>query len=83
MPLHVVRNPPPPTTMLSLYPLWAPSALLAKGLSSMLSPPFVGNYGTVYKGRCRGYPVAIKVLHNQQLTQHKIEELQREVEIMK
>jgi hypothetical protein len=27
--------------------------------------------------------VAIKVLHNQQLTQQKIEELKREVEIMK
>lgn len=42
-----------------------------------------GNYGTVFEGKCRGQPVAIKVLHNQSLTKEKIEELKREVDIMR
>jgi len=41
-----------------------------------------GKYGTVFKGKCRGQTVAIKLLHNQHLSEEKLEELKTEVEIM-
>ena len=42
-----------------------------------------GNYGKVWKGKVRGQIVAVKVLSNQDLTTKKLEELQREVDIMR
>eukprot|EP00005_Dracoamoeba_jomungandri_P009101 CAMPEP_0174267682 /NCGR_PEP_ID=MMETSP0439-20130205/34525_1 /TAXON_ID=0 /ORGANISM="Stereomyxa ramosa, Strain Chinc5" /LENGTH=289 /DNA_ID=CAMNT_0015355315 /DNA_START=13 /DNA_END=879 /DNA_ORIENTATION=- len=41
-----------------------------------------GAYGVVYKGKCRGFDVAIKVLHNQSLTQKVLDELRNELSIM-
>jgi len=42
-----------------------------------------GNYGKVWKAKVRGQVVAVKVLSNQDLTTKKLEELQREVDIMR
>ncbi|ELR21777.1 protein kinase domain containing protein [Acanthamoeba castellanii str. Neff] len=62
---------------------WEPGQTLIKASELSYDREIArGNYGTVYKGRCRGFPVAIKLLHNQHLIEPKIEELKREVEIM-
>lgn len=42
-----------------------------------------GHHGIVYKGCCRGSPVAIKLLRNQNLNRKELEALQREAEIMR
>merc|ERR1712137_1343292 len=41
-----------------------------------------GRYGKVYKGKCRGSDVAIKVPINQKLTRSDVESLQKELRIM-
>jgi serine/threonine protein kinase len=62
---------------------WEPGQTLIKASELSFDREIAqGNYGTVYKGRCRGFPVAIKLLHNQHLTEAKVEELKREVDIM-
>jgi hypothetical protein len=41
-----------------------------------------GCFGTVYKGICRGKPVAVKKLHAQDLESDLMEEFRKEVKIM-
>jgi len=41
-----------------------------------------GQFGSVFEGRCRGIVVAVKVLHETQMSQEDIEDFKKEVGIM-
>jgi len=41
-----------------------------------------GNYGTVYKARCRGHDVAVKIPHKQNLSPEELVAFKQEVELM-
>ena len=42
-----------------------------------------GNYGTVWKGICRGQTVAVKQLNKKKLDREKLQELQDEIDVMR
>lgn len=42
-----------------------------------------GSFGEVWKGRCRGQTVAIKILNNQNIDAKLMEEFKREVSIVR
>lgn len=43
----------------------------------------VGSFGQVWRGKCRGKEVAIKVLNRQDLDEKTLEEFRREVDIIR
>lgn len=72
------------------------SAPLLQRDSSNLGPPEIsrdeieifeslgeGMFGAVYRGKCRGKDVAVKVLHRQELDEECITAFRREVEIIR
>ena len=44
--------------------------------------PFLGCFGVVWLGKCRGDDVAIKILHSQELEASVLQEFEKEVSFM-
>ena len=72
------------------------STVDSSGFDSALGPPEidpsdieidgeigVGSFGKVFRGRCRQKPVAVKVLHKQNLDKKTLLAFRREVKIMR
>eukprot|EP00026_Physarum_polycephalum_P006054 Phypoly_transcript_06094.p1 GENE.Phypoly_transcript_06094~~Phypoly_transcript_06094.p1 ORF type:complete len:553 (+),score=87.18 Phypoly_transcript_06094:159-1817(+) len=72
-------QPPPPPQVVFGPPQILPQDIVYDHIHDLIGD---GQYGSVYKGRCRGLEVAVKTPHKQNLTEAQLTSFRHEVEMM-